>query len=72
MSAEESTGARSKRLWRSANGQPGRILKCCGAQHGGPGDSLVCRREDLVQQLEALSGGGPIAPEIRCASRKDK
>jgi hypothetical protein len=37
-----------------------RILKRCGA----PGGSLVCRREDLIRQLQALEQDGRFAPEI--------
>ena len=43
-----------------------RILKRCGAQDG-PGGSLVCRREDLIEQLGALEQG--FAPEIARRNR---
>ena len=40
-----------------------RILKRCGAEDG-PGGSLVCRRDHLVQRLQALQQDGRFAPEI--------
>jgi len=46
-----------------------RILKRCGAQDG-PGGSLVCRREDLIEQLGALEQG--FAPEIARRSRVEQ
>ena len=62
-----------------------RILKQCGAIDG-PGGCLVCRRDSLLQQLQALAQDRRFAPEIarrqrveqyldgivRYASRKNK
>lgn len=40
-----------------------RILRQCGAEDG-PGGALVCRREVLVERLQAIQQDGRLAPEI--------
>ena len=45
-----------------------RVLKRCGAEEG-PGGGLVCRREALIAQLQALQRGRPIcSPRSPAAS----
>ena len=48
-----------------------RILKRCSARDG-PGGSLVCRREDLIRQLQALEQDGRFAPEIARRQRVEQ
>src|SRR5579872_7274413 len=45
-----------------------RILRQCGAQEG-PGGSLVCRRPELIDALEAVQRTGAYQHEIR---RRDR
>src|ERR1035438_8353508 len=52
---EETLGVSKWTAWR--------ILKRCGAGDG-PGNTLVCRREDLIRQLQILQEDGRFAPEI--------
>lgn len=40
-----------------------RIFRQCGARDG-PGGSLVCRRQDLIRQLQALAQDGRFTAEI--------
>ncbi len=47
-----------------------RILKHAGATDG-PGNTLVCRRQDLLAQLRALAQDGRFAPEIARHQRLD-
>lgn len=47
-----------------------RILKHAGASDG-PGNTLVCRRENLLAQLRALAQDGRFAPEIARHQRLD-
>jgi hypothetical protein len=48
-----------------------RILKRCGAEDG-PGGTLVCRRESLIRQLQALQEDGRFAPEIARHKRVER
>ena len=48
-----------------------RILKRCGARDG-PGSSLVCQREDLIRQLQALQQDSRFAPEIARHQRVER
>lgn len=48
-----------------------RILKRCGAADG-PGNSLVCGRQQLLRQLRALQQDGHFAPEIARRQRLER
>jgi hypothetical protein len=48
-----------------------RVLKRCGAEEG-PGGGLVCRREALIAQLQALQQDGRFAPEIARRQRVER
>ncbi len=52
---EETLGVSKWTAWR--------IMKRCGAEEG-PGNTLVCRRGDLIRQLQILQEDGRFAPEI--------
>jgi hypothetical protein len=60
---EEALGVSKWTAWR--------ILKRCGAEDG-PGGSLVCRRADLVRQLEGLRKDRVFAPEIERRKRVER
>lgn len=45
-----------------------RILRQCGATDG-PGNTLVCRRQDLIRALQALQQSGDYEREIRRRNR---
>lgn len=48
-----------------------RILKRCGAEDG-PGSSLVCRRDELIERLKALQQDIRVAPEIARRNRVEQ
>jgi len=48
-----------------------RILRRCGASQG-PGNTLVCRRLDLIAQLRHLAEDGRFAPEIARRERLEQ
>src|SRR3954452_17553487 len=48
-----------------------RILRQCGAE-GGPGGALVCRRDALVERLQATQQDGRLAPEIARRERVER
>jgi hypothetical protein len=60
---EEALGVSKWTAWR--------ILKRCGAEDG-PGGSLICRKVDLVRQLEALRNDRVFAPEIDRRKRVER
>jgi hypothetical protein len=62
-SLEEVLGVSKWTAWR--------ILKRCGAKEG-PGGSLVCRREELIHQFQALQADGHFAPEISRRNRVEQ
>src|SRR3954451_1124629 len=48
-----------------------RIMKHCGAEDG-PGGALVCRRDALVEKLQAVQQDGRLAPEIARRGRVER
>jgi hypothetical protein len=60
---EEALGVSKWTAWR--------ILKQCGAREG-PGNTLLCQREDLINQLRCLQQDGRFAPEIARRARVER
>jgi hypothetical protein len=60
---EETLGVSKTVAWR--------VLRSCGAS-AGPGNTVVCRRLELIQALEALQQTGQYEHEIRRRSRVEQ
>jgi hypothetical protein len=60
---EEALGVGKWTAWR--------IMRRCGASEG-PGNTLVCQRQDLVARLRRLLEDGRFAPEIRRRERVER
>ncbi len=60
---EEALGVGKWTAWR--------ILKRCGAEEG-PGGALICRRAELIQQLQVLLEDGRFGPEIARRKRVEQ